>query len=112
MDPRTRSKLRRLLKKFPETWSHTREKLIVDGAEKTFHHVDYPSKRSGKQQRVRLVSHVSEDMCELLVLLKIIAPEMSGVSSAAPVSAIVVKRGPGRPRKFPSIGSKPKREST
>lgn len=73
MDTKTLAKLRRLLNKFPETWAHTRESPKVDGVKKIFHHVDYRSDADGK--KVRLVSHVSADMCELLVLLKTVASE-------------------------------------
>lgn len=75
MDARTLAKLIRLLKKFPEIWVHTREVETVDGVSKTFHHVEYRSNLAGRS-RVRLVAHVSSDMCELLVLLKQAVPEL------------------------------------
>jgi hypothetical protein len=75
-------KLDRLLKRFPEVWLHTQETETVDGVPRTFHHVDYKSGVSGKP-RVRLVSHVSSDMCELLVDLKANAAELIAAARAA-----------------------------
>jgi hypothetical protein len=75
VDTRTIAKLDRLLKKFPETWVHTKEVKELDGGPRTFHHVDYRSGIEGKP-RVRLVSHVSSDMCELLVTLKASAADI------------------------------------
>jgi hypothetical protein len=85
LDNRSRLKLDRLIKRFPEVWVHTKETIVVNGITKTFHHVDYRSANEEKT-RVRLVSHVSSDMCELLVTLKNLAPDIiemaAGVKTA------------------------------
>jgi hypothetical protein len=82
VDTKTLAKLDRLLKKFPETWVHTRETTkAAGGVEKTFHHVDYKSGVEGRP-RVRLVSYVSSDMCELLVTLKSTSPDLLALAQA------------------------------
>ena len=75
VDTKVLVKMDKLLKRFPETWVHTRQTETVGGVVRTFHHVDYKSNIEGKP-KVRLVSHVSSDMCELLVHLKTYAPEL------------------------------------
>lgn len=89
MDTKVLLKLERLLKRFPETWVHTREiETIGDGgATRTFHHVDYKSHVEGRP-KVRLVSHVSSDMCELLVSLKANAPDLIAVARASPATNV------------------------
>ena len=82
MDKTTLAKLNRLLKKFPEPWVHTAEfEKADDGGFRTFHHVDYKSGREGRP-KVRLVSHVSADMCEFITTLKNAAPELIEVARA------------------------------
>jgi hypothetical protein len=82
VDTKVLIKLDRLLKRFPEAWTQTRETITVGGATRTFHHVDYKSNVVGKP-KVRLVSHVSSDMCELLVDLKTYAPELIAEARAS-----------------------------
>jgi hypothetical protein len=83
VDVKALTKLERLLKKFPEIWTHTRESQTIEGNDTIFHHVDYRSGVEGKP-RVRLVSHVSSDMCELLVTLKSEAPELIAIARKNP----------------------------
>jgi hypothetical protein len=82
VDTKILTKLDRLLKRFPETWVHTKETETVGGVPRTFHHVDYKSNVEGRP-KVRLVSHVSSDMCELLVGLKTNAPAFIAAVRAA-----------------------------
>ena len=86
MDTKVLAKINRLLKRFPETWVHTRETDTVNGSTVTFHHVDYRSNVEGRP-KVRLVSHVSSDMCELLVNLKVNAPALIAVARASATEA-------------------------
>lgn len=86
MDVKALTKLDRLLKKFPEIWTHTRESKIIDGIHTIFHHVDYRSGVEGKP-RVRLVSHVSSDMCELLIALKSETPGLLALARKYPEPA-------------------------
>jgi hypothetical protein len=75
-------KLERLLKKFPETWTHIVETEKVDGGTRTFHHVDYKSGTEGSP-KVRLVSYVSADLCELITGLKNAAAELLETARAS-----------------------------
>jgi hypothetical protein len=86
VDTKVLAKIDRLLKRFPETWVHTRETNTVNGATVTFHHVDYKSNIEGRP-KVRLVSHVSSDMCELLVDLKANAPALIAAARASAPAA-------------------------
>ncbi len=103
MNAATIAKLERLLKKFPETWNHTKETQMIEGQPKVFHHVDYRSGVEGKP-RVRLVSHVSSEMCEMLVTLKNSGQELiasakgAGKTPAKKSGAelIVVVKGAGK----------------
>jgi hypothetical protein len=85
VDTNVLTKIDRLLKRFPETWVHTRETVTVGGVSKTFHHVDYKSNVEGRP-KVRLVSHVSSDMCELLVSLKANAPALIAAARGSPAT--------------------------
>ena len=91
VDTKVLVKIDKLLKRFPETWVHTRQTETVGGVVKTFHHVDYKSNIEGKP-KVRLVSHVSSDMCELLVHLKTYAPELIA-EARAPAKTIAPNSG-------------------
>ena len=82
MNTKALVKLDRLLRRFPECWVHTQETQEVYGVTKTFHHVDYKSDVAGRP-RVRLVSHVSADMCELLVELKANAADLIAAARAS-----------------------------
>jgi hypothetical protein len=86
VDTKVLAKIDRLLKRFPETWVHTRETDTVNGSTVTFHHVDYRSNVEGRP-KVRLVSHVSSDMCELLVNLKANAPALIAAARASATAA-------------------------
>jgi hypothetical protein len=86
VDAKVLVKIDRLLKRFPETWVHTRETDTVNGSTVTFHHVDYKSNVEGRP-KVRLVSHVSSDMCELLVNLKANAPALIAAALASATAA-------------------------
>lgn len=92
MNAATLTKLERLLKRFPETWVHTKEPQTVDGSPKVFHHVDYRSSVEGKP-RVRLVSHVSAEMCDLLVTLKGNASEFIALARRAEAAKPKKRRG-------------------
>ena len=81
----TLGKLEKLLERFPETWSHTNEQVSAGRVFRTFHHVEYRT-RGERSVRVRLASHVSSDMAELLVTLKQLAPEL--IAAARELNAI------------------------
>ena len=84
MDKATLMRLERLLKRFPETWMHTTEEEKVDGGTRIFHHVDYRTTMGVEgRPKVRLVSHVSPDMCELISCLKNNAPELIELARAS-----------------------------
>ena len=81
MDKGILLKLDRLLKRFPEVWMHVAESEKNGG--QIFHHVDYKSSNVEGRSRVRLVSHVSPEMCDLLVLLKNHGDELIALSREA-----------------------------
>jgi hypothetical protein len=89
VDKGTLLKIDRLLKRFPEVWTHVAE---TGGGDKVFHHVDYKSSNVEGRSRVRLVSHVSPEMCDLLVLLKNHGAEMVALSREALASKTTAQK--------------------
>jgi hypothetical protein len=97
MDKKTLDKLDRILKRLPETWIHVKEP--AKGTSKPlFDHVDYKSNAEGKP-KVRLVGHISPDLCELLVTLKNNAADLIAIARANPEAGEPVRAKAAKARK-------------